>query len=477
MNSSRIDSKWTVLTVICLGILMVAMDEGAVRIILPQLGTEYGVRADDVVWVWLIYLLVGAGLVLTLGRLGDAFGRKPIYVVGLALFTVGLSLSAVAPGLAALIAVRAVQAVGAAMALSMGTAILTASFPSEERGRALGILAAVVSVGLLSGPAAGGALLDWLGWRAVFYVRIPLCLLAFLLAIPLLRREPPARKHKGFDVAGALTVFIGLSAGLVAINRGQSLGWTSPYVIGLFALGIAMLVAFIWTEKKSVDPVLDLSLFSSRVFGAANAAHSLFYVSTIALRFGMPFFLIQSLQLPAATAGLLLALMEGVRGIFSPISGRLSDKLGTWVLVTAGMAIVLLGTLPMLTWKSDASIVGLLPFLIVFGVGMGLFVAPIQSTIMGCTPKAQLGTASAMVATTRQIGSSLGLAIAGMAFIRAKLASEAVLSTQGLAAKAVEVESTLAGFQAVVWVALGFALLGLLVLLLRGREAKPSSQE
>jgi EmrB/QacA subfamily drug resistance transporter len=477
MNSSRIDSKWTVLTVICLGILMVAMDEGAVRIILPQLGTEYGARADDVVWVWLIYLLVGAGLVLTLGRLGDAFGRKPIYVAGLALFTVGLSLSAVAPGLAALIGVRAVQAVGAAMALSMGTAILTASFPSEERGRALGILAAVVSVGLLSGPAAGGALLDWLGWRAVFYVRIPLCLVAFLLSIPFLRREVPERKHMGFDVAGALTVFIGLSAGLLAINRGQSLGWTSPYVIGLFALGIAMLVAFISTEKKSVDPVLDLSLFSNRVFGAANAAHSLFYISTIALRFGMPFFLIQSLQLPAATAGLLLALMEGVRGIFSPISGRLSDKVGTWVLVTAGMAIVLLGTLPMLTWKSDASIVGLLPFLVVFGVGMGLFVAPIQSTIMGCTPKAQLGTASAMVATTRQIGSSLGLAIAGMAFIHAKLASEAVLSTQGLAGKAMEVESTLAGFQAVVWVALGFALVGLLVLLLRGKEEKPSSDE
>jgi len=476
MNNSRIDSKWTVLTVICLGILMVAMDEGAVRIILPHLGTEYGVQADDVVWVWLIYLLVGAGLVLTLGRLGDAFGRKPIYVGGLALFTVGLSLSAVAPGLASLIAVRAVQAVGAAMALSMGTAILTASFPSEERGRALGILAAVVSVGLLSGPAAGGALLDWLGWRAVFYVRIPMCLVAFLLAIPFLRREPPARQHKGFDIVGALTVFIGLCATLLAINRGQSLGWTSPYVIGLFALGIAMLVAFILTEKRSVDPVLDLSLFSNRVFGAANTAHSLFYISTISLRFGLPFFLIQSLQLPAATAGLLMALMEGVRGIFSPVSGRLSDKVGTWVLVTAGIAIVFVGTLPMLSWKSDATILGLLPFLIVVGVGMGLFVAPIQSTIMGCTPKAQLGTASAMVATTRQIGSSLGLAIAGMAFIYAKVASEAVLLAQGLAAQAVEVESTQAGFHAVVWVAVGFAVIGLLVLVLRGREARPSSQ-
>jgi len=470
MNTERMSYKWIVLFVICMGILMVALDEGAMRIILPDLGEEYGVQADDILWVWLIYLLVGAGLVLTLGRLGDAFGRKRIYVGGMAVFTVGLSLCAVAPGLASLIAVRALQAVGAAMALAMGNALITASFPSEERGKALGILMAVVSFGLLGGPAAGGALLDWLGWRAVFYARIPISALACVLAIPLLRNEPPARKHKGFDVAGALTVFVGLAASLMAINRGQSMGWTSPVVIGLFVLGIAMLVAFVMVEKRSVDPVLDLSLFSNRVFGAANTAHSLFYIATIAFRFALPFFLIQSLHLAATTSGLLLGLVEGVRAVISPFSGRLSDKVGTWVLVTAGMVIVAAGTVPMLLWTTGATIGGMLPVLTVVGVGMGLFVAPMQSTIMGSTPKAQLGTASAMVATTRQIGSSLGLAIAGMAFIQAKVAAESALTAQGVAAQTAVAESTLAGFQAVLWVAIGVSILGVLVLVLRGRE-------
>jgi EmrB/QacA subfamily drug resistance transporter len=472
MSTSRINYKWIACIVVCLVTFMIALDEGAVRIILPQLGSELGARTDDIVWVWLIYLLVGAGLVLTLGRLGDAFGRKRIYVGGMVLFTIGLSLSAAAPGLVSLIGVRALQAVGAAMALAMGNAILTASFPADERGRALGILAAVVSLGLLTGPAAGGALLDWLGWRAVFYVRIPICVLAVVMAIPLLRNEPPERKYKGFDYAGALAVFIGLAAGLLAINRGQSLGWASPIVIGLFALGVAMLVAFVLIEKRSVDPVLDLSLFGNRVFGAANAAHSLFYISTIALRFALPFFLIQALQLPATTSGLLLGLVEGVRGVISPFSGRLSDKVGSWVLVTAGMVIVTAGTIPMLLWTSGVTVLGLLPLLTVVGIGMGLVVAPIQSTIMGAAPKSQLGTASAMVATTRQVGSSLGLAIAGTAFIQAKVAAESALTAQGMAAQAVAVESTMAGFQAVLWVAAGMAALGVLVLLLRGRPQK-----
>jgi len=145
---------------------------------------------------------------------------------------------------------------------------------------------------------------------------------------------------------------------------------------------------------------------------------------------------------------------------------------GSWVLVTLGMVIVTAGTIPMLLWTSDVSILGLLPLLIVVGIGMGLVVAPIQSTIMGAAPKSQLGTASAMVATTRQVGSSLGLAIAGTAFIQAKLVAESALTAQGMAAQTVAVESTMAGFQAVLWVAVGFVVLGVLVLVFRGRPPK-----
>ncbi|MFW6056664.1 MAG: MFS transporter, partial [Chloroflexota bacterium] len=231
MSITRFDYKWTALVVVAVGTLAITLDEGAVRIVLPELGTDFGARPDDVVWVWLIYMLMGAGLVLTFGRLGDALGRKRIYAVGLALFTVGLTLSSIATSLTQLVGVRALQATGMAMTVAMSNAIVTASFPVEERGRALGIMGTVVSIGLLTGPATGGTLLDWMGWRAVFYARIPVGLLALALTL-LLRSEPPERKHRAFDLAGSGTLFAGLASVLVAINRGQSSGWTSPFVIG-----------------------------------------------------------------------------------------------------------------------------------------------------------------------------------------------------------------------------------------------------
>jgi MFS family permease len=344
------------------------------------------------------------------------------------------------------------------MTLAMVMAIVTAAFPPAERGRALGIMGIFISLGLLGGPAAGGALLDWLGWRAVFWARIPLALLALLLAVPLLKGEPPQRTHKGFDVGGAVTVFVGLSATLVAINRAQSAGWISPLVIGLFAIGLASLVMFVRVERTSPDPVLDLSLLARRVFAVTNAAHLLFYVSTIALRFGLPFLFIQAMGLPATTSGLLVAFTEGVRGLISPFSGRISDRIGTWLLMCSGLVLVIVGAAPMMGWNTDNNITSLLPFLAVFGIGMGLFVAPAQSAIMGSVPRPQLGTASGMVATTRQIGSSLGLAVAGSAFVHAKVMA-------GVSNAQASVE----GFQAVVLVSLVFAVAGLALLLARGR--------
>ena len=455
MNIARLEYKWAVLVAATVGILTVSLDEGTVRIILPHLSNEYGVQEDDVVWVWLIAMLVSAGLVLTVGRIGDALGRKRVYVLGLTLFTVGLGGAAAAPGLPALIVVRGLQAVGSAMTLSMVMAIVTAASPPAERGRALGIMGIFISLGLLSGPAAGGALLDWLGWRAVFYGRIPLSLLALVLALSLLKNEPPEHKHHRFDTPGAVTLFIGVATILIGINRGQGLGWTSPPVVALAVVGIASLALFVRIEGRAVDPVLDLSLLSRRVFAVANGAHLLFYVSTIGLRFSLPFLFIQAMGLPATTSGLLLAFTETMRGILSPFSGRISDRTGTRVLMSSGLGLVVLGSTPMLTWGTGETITSLLPLLAVFGVGMGLFVAPAQSAIMGSVPKPQLGTASGMVATTRQIGSSLGLAIAGTAFVHAKV-------TAGAAGA----QASAAGFHAVVAVSVAFAVAGLLLLVL-----------
>ncbi|MFW6103081.1 MAG: DHA2 family efflux MFS transporter permease subunit, partial [Chloroflexota bacterium] len=396
MSIKRFDYKWTALFVVAVGTLAITLDEGAVRIVLPELGADFSARPDDVVWVWLIYMLMGAGLVLTFGRLGDALGRRRIYLAGMALFTVGLTLSSVATSLTQLVGVRALQATGMAMAVAMSNAIVTASFPAEERGRALGIMGTVVSIGLLAGPATGGALLDWMGWRAVFYARIPFGLLAVALAL-LLKSEPPERKHRAFDLAGSGTLFAGLASVLVAINRGQSSGWTSPFVIGAIVLGMLLLVAFVRIERRASDPVLDLSLFKTRSFSSTNAAHTLFYVSALSLRFVLPYLVLQALGISATISGLVVASIEAVRALVSPLSGQLSDKIGTWVLATIGTAMVALGTLLMLlTVSADTGIHYLVLLLSVVGLGAGFFVAPNTSRIMGSVPRPQLGTASAM---------------------------------------------------------------------------------
>ncbi len=262
MDNSRIQYKWISLAVISVGTLMITLDEGAVRIVLPELGRAFNAPADNVVWVWLIYLLVGAGLMLTLGWLGDAFGRKRVYTAGLILFTVGLSLSSTATTIGFLILFRGIQAVGGAMTVAMGNAIVTASFPSRERGLALGIIAFVVSIGLLGGPAFGGALVEWLDWRAIFYTRIPVGIVATIMAIVLLRREGLSATFRKFDRAGATTLLGGVSCVLVAINRGQYLGWLSLPVITLLTAGTLLLVWFVTIERHAHDPVLDMALFS-----------------------------------------------------------------------------------------------------------------------------------------------------------------------------------------------------------------------
>ncbi|MFW6056188.1 MAG: MFS transporter, partial [Chloroflexota bacterium] len=225
-------------------------------------------------------------------------------------------------------------------------------------------------------------------------------------------------------------------------------------------------------ERRASDPVLDLSLFKTRSFSSTNAAHTLFYVSALSLRFVLPYLVLQALGISATISGLVVASIEAVRALVSPLFGHLSDRVGTWVLATIGTAMVALGTLLMLlTVSADTGIPYLILLLSVVGLGAGLFVAPNTSRIMGSVPKSQLGTASAMVATTRQIGSSLGLAIAGTAYTYAYVTARNQASAAEINSAAVEVQSTLAGFQAVLVVSLTFALATLgLLLIARARQ-------
>jgi len=465
-----ISYKWIAMSVVAVGTFMSTLDSGVVLIALPHLGHVFQAGPDTVVWVWLIYLLIGTGLMLTLGRAGDAFGRKRLYTFGLVIFSIGLGLCSLAQGLIQLVMFRLVQAVGAAMTVATGNAIITASFPSEERGRALGIMGAVVGVGLLSGPVLGGILLDLLGWRSIFYLRLPIGIIGVAMAWALLKEQASPKRKQKFDLLGAATLFAALTCLLLAMNRGQSLGWVSPWVVGLGVMGVLLLFLFLFVERRAVQPVLDLRLFWSRLFSAASSSHVFLYMAITAVGFLMPFYLIQGLGCSASKAGLLLATIPIIGLVVSPLSGRLSDRLGTLFLCASGLILVSAGLFLLSSLGANASIGDVVLYLLVLGVGMGLFVSPNTSAIMGSVPSERLGTASAMVGTLRQVGMSIGLAIAGTVFAASQLFHTNQLTSQGLPEDVVQRLSTVGGFNDAIFVALAIAVVGLVASVFRGRR-------
>jgi EmrB/QacA subfamily drug resistance transporter len=464
-----ISYKWIAMSVVALGTFMNTLDMGAVRIALPHLEKVFQTGPDTVIWISLIWLLVGSGLMLTLGRIADTFGRKRLHTLGLSFFSLGLGLCSIAQSLIQLIVFRLIQALGAAMTIATGNAILTASFPSKERGRALGIIGAVVGLGLLSGPVVGGFFLDLLGWRSIFYLRLPFGIISVAMSWVLLKEQLSPKREEKFDLLGAITLFFALTCLLTAVNRGQSLGWFSPWVLSLGVVGVLLLFFFLVAEWRAAHPVLDLSLFWSRLFSAVSASHVFFYMSTVVVTFLMPFYLIQGLSFNASKTGLLLVTIPAMALVVSPLSGRLSDKLGTLFLCASGLALVSVGLFLLSGLGTDASIGDIVLYLVIVGLGMGLFTSPNTSAIMGSVTSERLGSASAMVGTLRQLGMSVGLAIAGSVFAASQFSHATQLNSQGLSQDMAERLSTVSGFQDAILVALVIAVIGLVASVFRGR--------
>ncbi len=469
-TEQRTSYKWLSMFVVSVGTFIITLDSGIVRIVLPHLGDVFHAGPNAVVWVLLIYLLVGTGLMLSLGQAGDTFGRKRLYAGGLAIFTLGLGLCSLARSLIQLVMFRLIQAVGAAMAAAVGNAIITASFPARERGRALGIKEAVVGAGLLSGPALGGFLLDRFGWQSIFYLRLPFGIIALAMAWVLLKEQPLSKREEKFDLAGAASLFFALTFLLLAVNRGQSLGWTSPWVVGLSVGGLLLLLFFLIVERKVVQPVLDLKFFQSRLFSAASASHVFLYMLTSAVNFLMPFYLIQGLGFGASKAGVLLITGPAVSLVVSPLSGRLSDKLGTFSLCALGVALVSVGLLLLSSLRSSVPLTRIVLYLIILGVGMALFITPNTSAIMGSVPGERLGTASAMVGTLRQVGMSIGLAIAGSVFAASQFSHGVLFISQGLSEDVTQRLCTISGFHDTLLVLLPIAVVGLVASVCRGKK-------
>lgn len=417
--------KWRCLIAVCFGTYMATMDFSIVNVALPTLAREFDKAPDTVVWVSLSSSLMVTGITLTAGRMGDLYGRKRVYITGWVIFTIGMAIASVAQSIEQLIAFRFLQAIGVALAIANGNAIVTEAFPPEERGQALGTTGSVVGAGLMSGPIVGGLVLEAFDWEAIFYLRVPIGLISMTMALLLIRPSEPSAVDgsRRLDVPGALMLFVTLASGLLAVNRGTNWGWSSPTILSLFAVALIGLVAFLRIESRAASPVVSLPLFKVRSYAVGVASLALNFAGQSAVTFLMPFYLQQVRDFSTGQTGLVIATVPFMMLILSPFSGRVSDKFGFRHQTTFGIALVSVGLLSLATITASTPIPLVMARLAIVGIGTSIFMSPNSSAIMGSVPRERLGTASASVATARNIGNASGLAMASAILVGVASAS------------------------------------------------------
>ena len=404
------------LTAIGVGTFMSALDGSVVNTVLPVLARDLRVSVAAIEWVATIYLLVVSALLLGVGRAGDLHGHKPMYVGGFVLFVIGSALCGVSPSAHMLIAMRGIQGIGAAMLFANSPAILTKTFPAGQRGRALGAQATFTYLGLTAGPSLGGWLAHAFGWRSVFFINVPVGAIGIWLALRAIKEERSDKTGEPFDYAGAALFTVGLVALLIALDQGHAWGWTSPLTLSLIMISAVVLAVFVRTERHRPNPMLDLTLFRSRVFSAATASALMNYICVYSVLFVLPFLLIQGRGLNTQEAGLILTAQPIVMAIVAPIAGALSDRIGSRVLATSGMVILALGLALLALLAPAGSRASIAGGLAVVGLGVGLFVSPNNSALMGAAPRHRQGIAAGVLATARNAGMVLGIGLAGAVF-------------------------------------------------------------
>ncbi|MDH7576909.1 MAG: MFS transporter [Bacillota bacterium] len=404
--------RWWILASIAFGTFISVVNGSIVNVALPTIARFLGLELTVLQWVILIFLLTISATLLVAGRLADLVGRKRIYTGGFPVLMTGSLICGLAPNFLTLLAGRIIQALGAAMPMANGMAIITATFPPEERGQALGIVGSVVAIGALLGPVLGGFLVDTFGWRWVFFINLPLGTLAFLTALALLPHDCPAHRGDGFDYPGAL-----LFAGTIVILLLALSGVGAPLLRGGLALaGILAFAVFILWERRQPHPLLDLELFRLPLFSTSLAAAFLAFVSMSGLMLLAPFYLEEVLGYPPYQVGLLMSPYPLLMAIAAPVSGWLSDRLGPVGLTTGGLSLNILALLSLGFLGSKASYFDIASRLAVLGIGMGMFQSPNNSTVMGSVPFAKLGIAGGVNALVRNVGMIIGTAVVVLLF-------------------------------------------------------------
>jgi len=405
-------NRWKTLGVLSLSLVIIGLDNTILNVALPTLQAEFSASASTLQWMVDAYLLVFAGLLLVFGTLGDRLGRKLALQSGISIFGIASLGALIADTSGEVIAIRALMGVGAALIMPATLSIIANVFPAEERGKAIGIWAALAAVGIGLGPLAGGLLIDWFDWSAVFLLNVPVALIAVLLGIRLVPESRDPRPG-AFDIAGAVLSTTGFTVLVYAIIEAPGAGWTSGTTLGLLAAAAALLAAFVAWERHTPDPMLDLAFFRNARFSVGTAAVSIAFFALLGGIFALTQFLqfahgYSAIEAGAVMTPLALGLVMGAGS-----SSKAVDRIGTAPVVAAGLTGVGIVLASTVLWDPSIGAGLLLLWFFLLALSMGWVMAPATEAVVGAVPAARSGVASAMNTVARMVSGALGVAVIG----------------------------------------------------------------
>jgi EmrB/QacA subfamily drug resistance transporter len=405
--------KWWTLVAVAFGLFMIMLDNTVVNVALPSIRADLGISISELEWIVNAYALTFGVLLLTGGKLADLLGRRAIFIAGLVIFTGASLWCGLAGGAASLIAARTVQGVGAALMNPATLSIITATFPPRQRGTAIGIWAGVSALALAIGPLVGGVLTEKISWSWIFFINVPIGVLAVVAARLLIDETKDTSHEQRLDLPGLVASAVGLFALTYGLIETNTHAWGSTRVLVLFAIAAVSLVVFVILELRQRLPMLDLSLFRDSTFSGANATMALVGLAMFGIFFYNSLFLQNVLRYSAIKTGATFLPMTVLIILVAPAAGRISDRIGPRWLMGAGMTLLTGSLLLFATLDEQSTFWNILPGLLVGGFGMAITMAPTTSAAMGSVPVDKAGVGSAVINSMRQVGGSLGVAIMG----------------------------------------------------------------
>lgn len=416
-------NPWLILIVLCGAVFMLLLDTTIVNVAQQKIKVALGADLSEIQWILDSYIMAYAVLILSFGRLGDVFGRKKLFIVGMAIFTLASILCAAStligqalgvPPAAALIGARVLQGVGGAMMMPQTLSLITVAFPPSQRGAAMGVWGSVVALGAVLGPIVGGFIVTNYAWEWVFLINVPIGIIAIASTIAIVPESVDPLATGKVDWGGLVLSATGIFALVYAAIEGNKLGWTSPIILGSLAASAILLTLFILWEKRTPDPMLKVELFKIRNFSVANVIALIVSFGMLGIFFPMTVFLQGALGMTPLEAGITM-LPNGLVLMFAaPLAGRLTDRIGArWILVS-GLTVMTTGILLLISQLSPTTTQWSLVLpLMVTGAGMGMTFAPMTAAAMAQVPPRIAGSASGVLNTTRNLGQVLGIALLG----------------------------------------------------------------